>query len=136
MLLLLAGTLLSAVLPGMRISPRSALRQIQALGDRYEVMESYALMVDTPHGLLANDRDVDMSVLSVGLATGPAHGLLKLNTDGSFTYVPEQGFVGLDMFRYQFVARSSAGETLYSDPFPVMVNVVPLFRIWLPLVQK
>lgn len=135
-LLLLAGTLLSAVLPGLRTSPRSALRQIQALGDRYEVMESYALIVDTPHGLLANDRDVDMSVLSVGLATGPAHGLLKLNTDGSFTYVPEQGFFGLDTFRYQFVARSSAGETLYSAPFPVMVNVIPLFRIWLPLVQK
>jgi hypothetical protein len=120
----------------LRTSPRSALRQIQALGDRYEVMESYALMVDTPHGLLSNDRDVDMSVLSVGLAAGPDHGLLKLNIDGSFTYVPEQGFVGLDTFRYQFVARSSAGEALYSDPFPVMLNVIPLFRIWLPLVEK
>lgn len=136
LMFILAAALLGMGLLGDMSSMRNALRQVKALGDRYEVMETYALIVDTPQGLLANDRDVDMSILSVGLSNGPAHGLLKLNTDGSFTYVPERGFTGTDTFSYQFVMRTSSGKTNYSESIPVVVNVSPLFRVWLPLVRK
>ena len=136
LMFILAVALLGMDLLGDKSSMRNALRQVKALGDSYEVMETYALIVDTPQGLLANDRDVDMSILSVGLSNGPAHGLLKLNTDGSFTYVPERGFTGTDSFSYQFVMRTSSGETNYSESIPVVVNVSPLFRVWLPLVRK
>jgi hypothetical protein len=33
--------------------------------------------------------------------TGPADGLLTLNTNGGFTYTPNNGFLGQDSFTYQ-----------------------------------
>ena len=45
-------------------------------------------------------------ILSVGVttivseATGPDHGSLELNTDGTFTYTPGESFVGVDSFNY------------------------------------
>jgi VCBS repeat-containing protein len=32
------------------------------------------------------------------LVTGPAHGTLALNSDGSFTYTPAANFVGTESF--------------------------------------
>lgn len=136
LLLVLAGVLLGASLAGKSISPRTALRQLQAAEDRYQVLETYALIVDTPHGLLANDRGVDMGLLSVALSRGPAHGLLKLSSDGSFTYVPEQGFSGMDGFSYQYVPLDAGDSSLRSAPIPVSIEVTPLVRLWLPLIAK
>ena len=39
--------------------------------------------------------------LEARLVAGPAHGKLKLNKDGSFTYTPTAGFSGADSFRYR-----------------------------------
>lgn len=36
----------------------------------------------------------------VGLADPPRHGSLQVHTDGTFTYIPDDGFVGVDSFRY------------------------------------
>ena len=44
--------------------------------------------------------DADGDALVVSLATGPAHGALVLNSDGTFTYTPDTGFVGTDSFTY------------------------------------
>ena len=50
--------------------------------------------------------------------TGPAHGTLTLNTDGSFTYAPAAGFAGTDRFTYQAGDRS-----LTSEPATVVLTV-------------
>ncbi len=49
----------------------------------------------------------------------PANGTLQLNTDGSFTYVPNKGFVGQDTFVY-FVSQGRQGD----GPFVAVINVV------------
>lgn len=136
LILVIAGALLGVGILNQGKSPRAALRQLQASSDIYSVTETYALIKDTSQGLLANDRNVDMAILSVALGTGPAHGLLKLNNDGSFTYVPESGFNGTDTFTYQFVPRTSQDATLRSEPIMVTVSVIPLFRIWMPVIGK
>jgi serine/threonine protein kinase len=136
LILVIAGALLGVGILNQGKSPRAALRQLQASSDIYSVTETYALLKDTSQGLLANDRNVDMAILSVALGTGPAHGLLKLNNDGSFTYVPESGFNGTDTFTYQFVPRTSQDATLRSEPIMVTVSVIPLFRIWMPVIGK
>src|SRR5436190_1549327 len=52
-------------------------------------------------GVLANDSDVDSDPLSTILVTGPSHGTLTLNGDGSFSYVPALNFNGIDTFTYK-----------------------------------
>ena len=55
----------------------------------------------TAPGVLANDTDVDGATLTAVLVTGPAHGTLALNADGSFTYTPAANFNGADSFTYR-----------------------------------
>lgn len=42
-------------------------------------------MVAAAAGVLANDTDADGGPLTAATVTGPAHGTLMLNFDGSFT---------------------------------------------------
>ncbi len=42
----------------------------------------------------------DTAVSTVALGTGPSHGTVLLNGDGTFTYTPATGFSGTDSFTY------------------------------------
>ena len=53
--------------------------------------------------MLANDTDPDGNPLTAVVVTGPAHGTLTLNSDGSFTYTPTSSFVGSDTFTYSAI---------------------------------
>jgi len=91
-----------------------------AVDDKYSVNEDETLDVDADWGVLANDSDVDNDdELSVAVVKHPAHGSLTLLGDGSFTYVPEQGFVGTDTFTY----TANDGE-LDSEAATVSITVV------------
>jgi VCBS repeat-containing protein len=50
---------------------------------------------------LANDTDVDSTVLSTSLVNGPRHGWLTHNSDGTFSYTAAWGYVGTDSFTYR-----------------------------------
>ncbi|MGV9266160.1 FG-GAP-like repeat-containing protein [Kitasatospora sp. NPDC003701] len=69
--------------------------------------ESYGQVgADTPlvigaPGVLGNDTDPDGNPLTASVVTGPAHGTLTLNPDGSFSYQPAGAYVGSDSFTYQ-----------------------------------
>jgi len=71
-----------------------------ATADAYATDEDTALMVAAP-GVLGNDSDPDGTTLTAVLASGPAHGTLTLNTDGSFTYTPAVNYNGGDSFTYR-----------------------------------
>src|SRR5262249_28281973 len=51
--------------------------------------------------VLANDSDVDGDVLSAVPVSGPTHGRLVINADGTFTYTPNSGYSGSDSFSYK-----------------------------------
>ncbi len=68
--------------------------------DTYSVNEDTTLIVNAP-GVLANDTDVEGDALSAVLVTGPSHGTLTLNNDGSFSYTPDPNYNGTDSFTYQ-----------------------------------
>ena len=57
--------------------------------------------VNTNQGVLANDSDVEGQALTALLETGVSNGTLTLNSNGSFAYLPDSGFVGLDTFSYR-----------------------------------
>lgn len=67
--------------------------------DEYEVVAGEVLEVAAP-GVLSNDRDPDDESLTATLVADPDRGQLVLNPDGSFTYTPDDGFVGSDKFTY------------------------------------
>jgi large repetitive protein len=73
-----------------------------ATPDAYTTMEDSALNVGAL-GVLANDTDVDGDPLTAVLVSGPAHGTLTLNPDGSFTYTPAHNFSGTDQFAYRAI---------------------------------
>jgi VCBS repeat-containing protein len=84
-----------------------------AAPDAYSTAEDTRLTVATP-GVLANDSDPDHNTLSAVLVSGPSHGTLTLNPDGSFTYTPATNHTGSDSFSYQ-----ASDGTLASDPATV-----------------
>ena len=71
-----------------------------AVNDSYNASEDTALTIAAP-GVLGNDTDVEGGALSASLVSGPAHGTLSLNGDGSFTYTPAANYNGADSFVYR-----------------------------------
>jgi VCBS repeat-containing protein len=88
-----------------------------ATGDAYSTAEDTVLTVPA-RGVLGNDADPDGDPLTAVLVTGPSHGSLTLNANGSFCYTPAADFAGTDSFTY----RASDG-TLTSNPATVTISV-------------
>ena len=91
-----------------------------AVGESYSTDEDTELFIAAP-GLLANDTDVDSSILQIVLCSLPVHGVLSLATDGSFYYAPELNYFGADSFTY----KASDGA-LESNTVTVTLTVEPV----------
>lgn len=70
-----------------------------ATADAYAMNQDTTLIVSAP-GVLGNDSDSDGDTLTAVLGTDVSSGTLALAADGSFTYTPDPGFVGVDSFTY------------------------------------
>ncbi len=71
-----------------------------AVADTYGAIGDTTLVVDSAHGLLSNDLQVDEVALSLTVLDLPQHGTLQLLPSGAFQYQPNLGFSGLDSFHY------------------------------------
>jgi VCBS repeat-containing protein len=60
-----------------------------------------SLNMDSAHGLLHNDHDVDGDVLIASVVRAPQFGTLSLGLDGSFVYTPVMLHAEHDGFRYR-----------------------------------
>jgi serine protease len=88
-----------------------------AVDDSYSVLMNNTLVVEAP-GVLGNDSDANGDTLTSVLQSGPTNGELTLNANGSFTYTPDQDFVGTDTFEY-----TANDGTTNSDPATVTITV-------------
>ncbi len=68
--------------------------------DSYSIISNQTLTSAAP-GVLDGDADEDVDLLTVSLVVGPAHGIVTLDPDGSFSYTPNTDFFGIDTFTYQ-----------------------------------
>jgi hypothetical protein len=63
-------------------------------------------------GLLFNDSDPEGDPLTAVKATDPTHGqITQFNGNGTFTYVPDLGYVGADSFTY-YVRDPASNQSL------------------------
>ena len=85
--------------------------------DSYAIATGTTLNVPAP-GVLGNDTDPDSDVLGATVLTGPAHGTLTLNSNGSFTFTPDAGYIGPDAFTYS----ASDGELLATGSVSLQVE--------------
>lgn len=70
-----------------------------AVNNSYNTNEDTQLTVPAP-GVLTNDTDIDNDALQASLVSGPSHGSLTLNANGSFSYTPASNYFGPDSFTY------------------------------------
>jgi parallel beta-helix repeat protein len=98
-----------------------------ALDDAYKIGMNRQLSVASP-GVLANDTDADGDARTASLVSGPSHGTLTLNANGSFTYTPATGYSGPDSFVYRTTDTAGASDTATVDltvlPRPKVKSVV------------
>ncbi len=81
-------------------------RPLAAEPDTFSVEAGATLSVGPP-GVLGND---DGSSLTAQVAADPSEGSLTLDEDGSFEYVPDEGFSGTDEFDYEAVQGSETNR--------------------------
>ena len=99
----------------------------EAVGDSFVTLPGQSLDISPATGVLANDADVDgPQDLQAILAESTKNGILQLNSDGSFSYQPNNNFVGLDTFVYRASdsETESASQTvsIRVDPEPVRIS--------------
>ncbi|RZK99884.1 MAG: tandem-95 repeat protein [Rubrivivax sp.] len=77
--------------------------------------------------VLSNDTDPDGDALSINTTpvVAPQHGLLVLNSDGSFVYTPDANYAGLDSFTYQLVDADGGVSTAAVTIAVVAANDAP-----------
>jgi hypothetical protein len=76
------------------------------------------------HGVLGNDFDDDGDVMRAILVTGPAHGTLTLNADGTLSYLSTDLFSGTDSFQYQ-ITDGSVTSNIATVIIDVLASVSP-----------
>src|SRR5579862_3990393 len=99
-----------------------------AVADSFQTQVNTQLSVAVP-GVLGNDIDPQAFGLNAVLDGTVSHGTLALNSNGSFTYTPAAGFVGIDSFTYHVV--NSKNQT--SAPVTVSLPIVTRWHLTIPI---
>src|SRR5262245_30248750 len=97
-----------------------AFAQPVARDDAFSTTQAAAITIAAADGVLINDSAAAGGALDAILITNVTHGLLLLNTDGGFFYLPNVDFTGNDAFTYQ--ARE--GGTTLSNIATATISVM------------
>ena len=78
--------------------------------------------------MLDGDADPDSNgTLTAARVTGPSHGTLVLDANGSFKYTPAADYSGTDSFTYKATATYGPGDpTIDTNPATVTITVTPV----------
>ncbi|MBO6514661.1 MAG: hypothetical protein JJ974_11915, partial [Phycisphaerales bacterium] len=90
------------------------------------------LTVDSADGLMHNDVDQEYRVIEVDVGyelsdgyIAPSHGSVQIQSNGSFSYIPNPGFTGSDRFSYRTTTTvNNSGARVYSEPAIVEIRVL------------
>jgi hypothetical protein len=119
-----AATAIVSLAAMTQLGGQPARAALIAIGkdDNYSVSHDHLLSVPSP-GVLQNDTGLLGGTTAV-LVSGVSHGTLDLNSNGSFTYQPDAGYVGSDSFRYHPSGFPSPTSTVTIQ----VTNAAPVAR--------
>jgi hypothetical protein len=95
--------------------------------DNYTAAAGSTLNVASAAGVLANDTEMFGSNLTASLISPTIHGSLTLTNNGGFTYIPTNGFSGVDTFTYQANDGATNIGTATATITVIIVNNPPTF---------
>jgi O-glycosyl hydrolase len=97
-----SGGVVSVTVPAESVVTLTGGSQVPPVAndDQYSVPKDATLIVSAP-GVLANDSDGNNDPLTAIKVSNPPHGSVVLNSDGSFEYTPDAGYMGSDSFTYK-----------------------------------
>jgi len=93
---------------------------ILAINDINDTFEGQSVSGDVGTNDENPDGPVDSEVYTV--ATQPSNGTLVFNPDGTYTYTPNDGFIGTDTFSYEVC---DGGSPVACDSADVTIQVIP-----------
>ena len=105
-------------------SASSPFESPTASNDSYGAATNQTLTVLAANGVLSNDNGYGLSATK---QSNPSHGTVTLNADGSFTYVPTNGYSGADSFTYN--ATDSSGRTTNTATVSLAVSAGTLYTV-------
>lgn len=97
-----------------------------AVNDNYNFAEDAVLTTTVANGVLFNDSDSENNTLTAQLVSGPSHGSLTLNANGTFTYTPNANYNGTDSFTYQANDGTSNSNVATVNLIIAPVNDAPV----------
>ncbi len=106
----------------------AAVNDIPVPGNDSFATSQNAVLNVPARGVLVNDTDADGDLLTTALVTAPAHGLLVMNADGSFTYTPAVNYSGVDSFTYR--AADGASQSVLATVSLTVVPTVPATKFF------
>ena len=106
-----------------------------AADDAYATDEDTDLVVSGT-GVLDGDTDTNGDPLTAHVIDDPLHGILTLNTDGSFTYSPDPDYNGPDSFTYRANDGLAVSNTATVDITVNSVNDAPVCQNDFPVVTE
>ena len=104
-----------------------------AIDDYYETIVNASVEIGEP-GVLINDlihNPLENYVTT--LEADPPNGTVTLNPDGAFSYMPNQGFYGLDVFRYSI---RRANNNKFLSEASVIISVKQQYQYYFPIIYK
>ncbi len=133
----LCNTVTYSARPAARKPAFAGIRRIEGLEPRTLLTANIPVAVSDPSysmnedavlngtSVLANDTDADGDTIDQAiLQATTTHGSLTLNLDGTFVYLPNTNFNGIDTFTY--FARDSVHNETSSSPATVTITVNPV----------
>ena len=81
--------------------------------DNYGLVKNSTLSVSDSLGILSNDSDVDGDSIYTSLLDSTKHGSLELSDRGGFIYIPDQDYIGIDVFKYNLSDGIFITDTIY-----------------------
>lgn len=97
-----------AAFPGLLVDGTNYVAvEVHQVGDTssdlgFDLSLSATLLPDpAAGGVLGNDSDAEGDAITAAVVAGPYHGTLAFESDGTFTYMPNAGFEGVDQFTYR-----------------------------------